>query len=104
MSRSRKSIVSGIAKRGPKRATPVVSRRSTVSKWGNSLGVRIPQDAARQLKLKEGEEIDVEIRQDSIIIRPLRKRWSEAELLKGVTPEIAGGEIDWGRPVGKEVW
>ncbi|MFM2303840.1 MAG: hypothetical protein RLZZ135_1250, partial [Cyanobacteriota bacterium] len=26
------------------------------------------------------------------------------ELLEGVTPELIGGEYDWGTPVGKEVW
>lgn len=29
-----------------------------VSKWGNSLAVRIPMDVASRLGLKEGDEID----------------------------------------------
>lgn len=32
-----------------------------------------------------------------------RKKWTEAELLRGVTPDMVGGEIDWGDPVGKEI-
>ncbi len=31
-----------------------------VAKWGNSLAVRIPADVARQLGLKEGDEIHLE--------------------------------------------
>lgn len=30
-----------------------------VAKWGNSLAVRIPADVARQLGLKEGDEIEL---------------------------------------------
>lgn len=30
-----------------------------VAKWGNSLAMRIPSDVARQLGLKEGDELDI---------------------------------------------
>ncbi len=30
-----------------------------VSKWGNSLAIRIPADVARTLGLKEGDELEV---------------------------------------------
>jgi len=33
-----------------------------------------------------------------------RKKWTERELLRGVTPKMVGGEINWGPPVGKEIW
>lgn len=82
------------------------SSSGVVSQWGNSLGVRIPKGVARQLKLSAGEEVSIEVEKDAIRIRPTRRRrrkWSEAELLKGVTPEKVGGEIDWGGPVGREV-
>jgi antitoxin MazE len=87
-------------------APSLVQRNSTLSQWGNSLGLRIPQEAAERLKLKAGARVSVELGADSITIRPLRKRrkWTEADLLKGVTPEIVGGEADWGPPVGREVW
>jgi antitoxin MazE len=77
-----------------------------VSRWGNSLGLRIPQEAADRLNLKAGARVSVEVGDDSITIRPVRprKRWSEAALLRGVTPAMVGGEVDWGGPVGKEVW
>ena len=80
-------------------------RHSTLSRWGNSLGLRIPQEAADRLKLKAGVKVSVEVGNGSITIRPVRqrKKWSEAELLKGVNPSMVGGEIDWGGPVGKEV-
>jgi antitoxin MazE len=85
-------------------ATPSVRRNTTVSKWGNSLGLRIPQEAAEQLNLRAGEQVTIEVRAGVIVVKPLRKKWTEAELLRGVTPEIGGGEIDTGNPVGKELW
>lgn len=89
------------------RKAPVsqLKRSSKVARWGNSLGFRIPREAAAHLNLHDGGQVSVEIGVDSITIRPVRrarKRWSEAELLKGVTPELVGGEVDWGGAVGKE--
>ena len=56
--------------------------------------------------LVAGQKVNVEVGTGSIAIRPVRtrRRWTEAELLDGVTPEVAGREIDWGGAVGKEVW
>jgi antitoxin component of MazEF toxin-antitoxin module/DNA-binding Xre family transcriptional regulator len=81
-----------------------VERTGRVSRWGNSLGVRIPQEAVERLGLRDGESVSLAIGSDSIAIRrdTPRKKWTEAELLKGVTPEMVGGEVDWGDPVGRE--
>lgn len=83
-----------------------MNRTGRVSRWGNSLGVRIPQEGVKRLGLKDGESVEMEITANSITIRPSkqRKKWTEAELLKGVTPDMVGGEVDWGPPVGKEVY
>jgi antitoxin MazE len=81
-----------------------LTRRVTVSSWGNSIGLRIPREGVEQLKLRAGAEVLVEIGAESITIKPDRKKWTEAELLRGIRPENVGGEIDWGGPVGKEVW
>ena len=68
---------------------------SKVTKWGNSLGLRIPQEGVDQLKLKEGESVSLRIKGDSITIRRVRprKKWTEAELLKGITPETCGPDL-----------
>jgi len=86
--------------------TGLPRRNSTLSRWGNSLGVRIPQEAAARLNLKAGQQVTVEVCAGALTIRPTRqrKKWTEAELLKDVTPEMVAGAIDWGQPVGREVW
>ena len=60
-----------VKKASSKRA---VNRQSTLSKWGNSLGVRIPQEAVDQLKLTAGAEVNVRLSGDSLTITPVRKQ------------------------------
>ena len=83
---------------------PILHRNCTVTRWGNNLGIRIPREAAERLGLAAGEEVSLEVAQDSITIRPARRRrkWDINELLAGVMPEKVGGEFPWGKPVGKE--
>jgi antitoxin MazE len=75
-----------------------------VNKWGNSLGLRIPQPVASKVGFTAGTVVLIEVVNNTIVISPIRKKYSLDELLEGVTPELIGGEYDWGTPVGKEVW
>ena len=40
----------------------------TVSKWGNSLGIRIPSAVIRILAIKDGDTVDYEVRDDSVVL------------------------------------
>lgn len=68
---------------------------SKVARWGNSLGLRIPQESVDHLKLKEGDSVCVRVKGDTITIRRAkgRKKWTEGELLKGVTPNLCGPDL-----------
>jgi antitoxin MazE len=77
---------------------------SIVNKWGNSLGVRIPQNVAAEIGLAVGTVVNVEVIDNKVIISPRQKKYQLDELLVGVTPELIGGEYDWGAPVGREIW
>ena len=70
-------------------------KTSKVARWGNSLGLRIPQEGVDQLQLKEGESVQVRVKGDTITIRKAkpRKKWTEEELLQGVTPAICGPDL-----------
>jgi antitoxin MazE len=83
---------------------PTLRARSKIAKWGNSLAVRIPQEAAQKLGLTEGSEVSVLVKDQALTIRRARRITTLDELLDGVTPANAGGEIDSGPPVGREVW
>ncbi len=78
---------------------------TTVQKWGNSLGVRIPKPIAQDTRLHEGARVDLREESDRLVIVPLKKpRFSLSELLKGVTKKNIHEEIDFGITEGKEVW
>ncbi len=77
----------------------------TISKWGNSLAVRIPAGAADSVGLSEGSEVDITVKAGALIVKPSRKlRYELKELVDQITPENRHQLIDWGKPVGKEVW
>lgn len=79
---------------------------AVISKWGNSLAVRIPRAIASQLDLTEGSEISIDVVEQNIIIKPThqRKKYTLEELLEGMTPEMQHDEFHWGEPVGEEIW
>jgi antitoxin MazE len=77
----------------------------TLHRWGNSVGLRVPKPLLEQLGLKEGSEVELKIEDGRLVIEPHRpRRLTLKDVLKGFTPEDQPGEVDWGPPVGKEVW
>jgi len=76
-------------------ASDTVEKVSRLARWGNSLGLRIPKEGVDLLKLKEGESVNVRVRGDTITIRRAksRKKWTEKELLKGITPAMCGPDL-----------
>ena len=74
---------------------------TTISKWGNSLGLRLPRHVAEATRLVEGSTVKLEIEDGSIRVTPTRKRFKLSELLEG---ETRRGEVDWGGPKGDEAW
>ena len=61
--------------------------QSRLSKWGNSLGVRVPREIAARAGLTEGIRIEIEGFTDGrIVITPSRRRFTLDELLAGMTP------------------
>ncbi len=75
----------------------------TIVKWGNSLGLRIPQSIAEQIKLSEGSQVVLEIVDGNLVIKPKRTKYSLDALLEDITQENLHGETDTGRSVGNEV-
>jgi antitoxin MazE len=75
----------------------------TISKWGNSLGVRLPKDVLEKARLHEGDTLTVMATEQGLILRHAGHRSLE-EMLASVTPENLHGEVLIGEPVGNEVW
>jgi antitoxin MazE len=78
---------------------------TTVSKWGHSLAVRIPQAIAKQASLSEGDCVALALDADgAIVLRPARRRYQLSELVSRITPKNRHRETDWGQPQGEESW
>lgn len=74
---------------------------STISKWGNSLGVRIPRAIAEQIGVSEGESVELVVEDNHLLVQ---KVYQLKNLLKQITPENTHSEITTGTAVGKESW
>ena len=60
---------------------------TTVSKWGNSLAVRIPQGIAKQARIAEGDSLALALQRDgSILLRSTRRRCGLSDLVSRITP------------------
>lgn len=76
-----------------------------VSRWGNSLAVRIPKALADELRLAEGDAVTVEAGEGgSVVIRPARPKYRLEDLVARITPKNRHAESAWGAPVGNEAW
>jgi antitoxin MazE len=74
-----------------------------VKKWGNSLGVRIPNLIARELSLKDGSFVDINDKGKVIIIKHIKKN-KLSEMLSNINEQNIHKEIETGGPAGKEIW
>jgi len=78
---------------------------TTVSKWGNSLAVRIPQAIAKEARLSEGDCLAMDLDRDgAIVLRSARRRYELSDLVSRITPRNRHRETDWGQPQGEESW
>lgn len=76
---------------------------SKLQKWGNSLGLRIPKNMLDKLNLSENSEIEINYKNGSLVITPLKKKFLLDELIQQINLENLHQEIDI-KPVGREVW
>ena len=78
--------------------------KSRISKWGNSLAIRIPRAALDELGLAEGDSMEILVQSGRLIITPVLKEYGLDELVEGITAENRHTETDWGPPRGAETW
>jgi antitoxin MazE len=76
-----------------------------VSKWGNSLGLRLPKALAEELGIEEGTAVDLTASKGNLVVRPLVEgRYELEELLSEVREENLHGEVETGPARGRESW
>ena len=78
-----------------------------VPKWGNSQGLRFPKSLLEDAQVKIRDPVKVSVQDQKIIIEPItriRGKYILRELVARLPKNSRGKEVNWGSPVGKEVW
>ena len=78
---------------------------TSIQKWGNSQGVRIPKMLLDAVKWSENEKVTITVYDGKLIIEKAKKeKESIMELFENYEEEYTPEEVDWGKPEGKEAW
>ena len=77
-----------------------------VQKWGNGTAIRLPKKVLDEANLGINQVLEITLSGKSILLTPIKTKKSLTldSILDGVTPDMVGGELDWGPAVGKEIW
>lgn len=80
--------------------------QTTIQKWGNSQGIRIPKAYLEAVGLAENDTVELQRIGDNILIKKvqIRKKRTLSKLFEGYDPKEHPQEYAWDEPVGKEVW
>ena len=77
---------------------------TTIRKWGSSQGIRIPKYLLESINWLTDEAIEIVTEDDKIIITKSSKQKNIIELFADFHGDYISETIDWGTPVGKEIW
>ena len=79
---------------------------TTIQKWGNSQGIRIPKMLLDSVNWSENEQIEIKVDNGKLIIEKTkdRKRKNIKELFENYKGNYEPEKIDWGEPKGEEIW
>jgi antitoxin MazE len=78
-----------------------------IQKWGNSQGLRLSKELLSDADVDVGDAVEVAVRKGTLIVRPLRRvrgGHDLRELVGRISKKSRAEELDWGPPVGREVW
>ncbi len=73
-----------------------------ISKWGDSLAIRIPKSIAEQWGVREGSSIEIVPDGSQVVLR--KTSYDLADMLAQVTPDNLHPEQDTGPAQGMEAW
>lgn len=78
-----------------------------VQKWGNSQGLRVAKSVLAKARIDVGDQVRVSVQDGRIIVEPVsrvRGGHDLRELVARMPEDYRVQEMDWGPPVGREVW
>lgn len=78
---------------------------TTIQKWGNSQGIRIPKMLLDTVNWSENEQIVIVVENGKLIMEKAKgRRKNIKELFEDYKGEYEPIEVDWGKPEGEEMW
>lgn len=77
---------------------------TTIQKWGNSQGIRIPKFFLDTFHWSDNEELVLSADKDRLIIEKAEPRKTIMELFADFEGKYEPIEINWGQPAGEEIW
>ena len=78
-----------------------------IQKWGNSQGLRLTKNLLADAQFEVGDEVDISVKDGVMIVTPakrIRGKQNLKDLVERIPEDYRIEEVDWGEPVGKEVW
>ena len=79
--------------------------QAQVKEWGNSQGVRLSKEILKSAGIALNEVLDVTVSNGVImLVKPFRHKTLEERAAEFDGKLMLDGELDWGEPVGREVW
>jgi antitoxin MazE len=79
----------------------------TISRWGDSAAIRLPEAVMQELRLKEGDVVELSVGHGTVAVGKVLPAVAPtlAEIvaeIKRLGPENEPETVDWGRDVGSE--
>lgn len=76
-----------------------------IKTWGNSQGIRIPKDILESIGIRLNDFINIEVRDDSIVLKKTFRHRTLEERAMEFNGELGPyEEFGWDGPVGREQW
>ena len=76
-----------------------------IQKWGNDLGISFPQVVVNELSLREGLYVNIQNNGNEATIIPIKPdSYNLADMLSEIKEDNLHDTIEWGEPVGNEIW
>lgn len=78
---------------------------ATISKWGNSQGLRFSKEILDSLNLCVGDKVNIYTNDDKVIIEPIRehKKYDITQLVKDIPTDYKASE-EFDNKSGSEIW
>lgn len=76
--------------------------QARIQKWGNSFGLRIPMQLAKQLQLHPGSPVSIEVENGKIVIQSTK--YDLNKMLKEITPKNRHHPMFDDEQQGNEEW